>query len=37
MNSRNDEEELANALVGFVLVAVLFVLGCVWNTLTNNI
>lgn len=37
METSNKPEELASALVGFVLVAVLFVLGCVWNTLTNNI
>lgn len=36
METRNNPEELASALVGFAWAALLFLLGCIWNGLTNN-
>lgn len=36
MDTRNNSEEFTKAIVGFVLLAVLFMLGFVWNFINKS-
>lgn len=37
MRTKDNPEELTEVLIKFVIVALLFILGCIWNNLTNNV